>query len=319
MPDNIAIIIASLCATVFTFLFSLEKFSGQVERLAGNRFKELIQKATDRPYKAVLVGIFTTSILSSSTAVSVLLVSLAQAGIIPLYNSLGVIIGANIGTTLTTQLVAFKVLNIAPYILIIGFIVMHLKTPIQRYGKAIFYFGLVFSSLFIMSLITSQFSENAFILNIVTHTSNLFITILVGIFLSTILQSSLAGAAVVVILASQGFLNFEQSLGIILGTNIGTTTTALLASLVADKSGKQVALGHLIFNVVGVILFLPLVNPTVKFFTSINVTLTQQVTFSHLFFNIFTAIVFLIGFKLFYRSIIFITKSRSTEPHLNQN
>ncbi len=315
MPQSIAIIIASLCATVFTFLFSLEKFSGQVERLAGNRFKELIKNATDRPLKAVLVGIFTTSILSSSTAVSVLLVSLAQAGIIPLYNSLGVIIGANIGTTLTTQLVAFKILNVAPYILIIGFIIMHLKTPLQRYGKAIFYFGLVFSSLFIMSLITSQFSENPFIVNIVTHTSNPIIAIIVGIFLSTILQSSLAGAAVVVILASQGLLDFGQSLGIILGTNIGTTTTALLASLVSDKSGKQVALGHLIFNVVGVILFLPLINPTVKFFTSIDITLTQQVTFSHLFFNMFTAVIFLIGFRLFYSVVLFLTGSRPQQPH----
>lgn len=313
MTPDFAIIAASLCATVFTFLFGLEKFSGQVERLAGNRFRELIQKATNYPPKAVLVGIIITSILSSSTAVSVLLVSLARAGVIPLYNSLGVIIGANIGTTLTTQLVAFKILTIAPYILIAGFIVMHIKSSAQRYGKAIFYFGLVFSSLFIMSYITSQFSENAYIINLVTHTSNLFVAIAVGIFLSTVLQSSLAAAAVVVILASQGLLDFEQSLGIILGTNIGTTTTALLASTVSNKSGRQVALGHLLFNVVGVILFLPLINPTVTFFTQINVTLAQQVTLSHLFFNLYTALIFIIGFNLFHKAVLFLTQSRTPQ------
>lgn len=308
MPENIAVAIASLFATIFTFLFGLEKFSGQIERLAGDRFKDLVQRSTSKPLKATFVGIFVTVLFSSSTAVSVLLISLAKANVIPLYNSLGVIIGTNIGTTFTTQLVAFQILQVAPYILILGFLLMHVKTPAQRYGKAIFYFGLVFSSLLIMSEITDQFSNHPALLSLASHTSNLFIAILAGIFLSTILQSSLAAATIVIILSGQGLLSFEQSLGIILGTNIGTTVTALLASLVSDKNGKQVALGHLLFNVVGVILFTPLVNPVVQIFSSINISLPHQVTLSHLLFNVFTAIIFLTGFQWFYKGVISISQ-----------
>ena len=124
-----------------------------------------MQKLTNTPLKGILVGAGITSILQSSTAVSVLLVSMTSARIIRLTHSLSVIIGTNIGTTITSQLIAFKVLNVAPYILILGFIIMRTGTKFQAYGKSIFYFGLIFSCLYIISFITSTLKDAPFIID----------------------------------------------------------------------------------------------------------------------------------------------------------
>lgn len=296
-------ILASLAAVVFVFLFSVEKFSAQIHSLAGDRFKLFLQKATDTPWKGVASGAFVTSILQSSTAMSVLLVSLADAGLLPLANSLAVIIGANIGTTITTQLVAFKILNIAPYILILGFLLIKTKTKYRYLGKPVFYFGLLFSSLLILSIIAGAMSEMWGIKEILSSTSNLFIAILLGFVASNIFQSSSLTTSVVIILVLQNTLSFEQAFGIILGTNIGTTTTALIASLVTGKQGKRVAVGHFIFNVIGVLVFIPFVGPFAKFVTGLPISLVGQVALSHFLFNIIIAGIFLIGFKYFERAV----------------
>jgi phosphate:Na+ symporter len=308
MVNEYTTIIASLLAVIVTFLFSVEKFSRQAERLAGDKFKDLLQRSTDKKFKSIFVGTFVTSILQSSTAVSVLVVSLAGAGILPLFNSLGVIIGANIGTTITTQLVAFKILTVAPYILIFGYFLTKIKNRFQVYGKTVFYFGLLFSCLLIVSVITREFADNRHLLEALSHTSNLFWAIIVGFVITNILQSSTLTTSIIVILASQGVLTLEQALGIILGTNIGTTTTALIASLAMGKAGKQVAVGHFLFNFVGVIIFIPFISLFMEFITTMSDNLTNQVALSHTFFNVFVALVFFAGFNFYYKAVLFVTK-----------
>ncbi len=308
MHENFYTIFASAIAIVIVFLFAIEKFSKQIQNLEGNKFKFYIKKFTDTPLNGTLIGAGITSILQSSTAVSVLLVSMTSAGVIHLSNSLAVIIGTNIGTTITSQLIAFKILSIAPYILILGFLMMKIKSNIQKFGKSIFYFGLIFSCLYIISFITSSIKDAPFILNLLSHTNNLFLAILFGFIISNILQSSSITIGIVIILASQGALNIEQSIGLLFGTNIGTTTTAIIASLATNKEGKRVAVGHLLFNLIGVMIFVPFISIYTVFITSLSEITAVQVAYAHLFFNIINAIIFLIFFSKYENLVKFIIK-----------
>lgn len=311
MEQSWSAIAISLIAVVFVFLFAVKKFSNQIERLFGDRFKNLLARFTSTPIKGAIVGAGVTSIIQSSTAVTVMLVSLVDANLLSFTHSVGVIIGSNVGTTLTTQLVAFKVLNIAPYILVIGFILMNVKSKynkIQHLGKPIFYFGLIFSCLFIISVLAGTFKESEFVLSLIGKTSNIFIAILIGILLSTVLQSSSIATSLVIIFVAGGLLTFSQAFGIILGTNIGTTTTSLLASIVTGKGGKRVAMTHFMFNTIGVIIFLPFISSFSNYISRIPVGLAGQVALSHLLFNIIIAIVFIIFIKPFTKLILYIIK-----------
>jgi phosphate:Na+ symporter len=289
----------SLVAIIVVFLFAVEKFSRQMQYLVGGKFKTLLGRSTDTPAKGILTGTVVTSILQSSTAVSVMLVSLVDAGILSFQNSLGVIIGANIGTTITTQLIAFKVLAIAPYILVAGFLLMKIKSKYQRYGKAIFYFGLIFSSLFLVSALLDGMERMEGVMAMLAHTSNLFIAIGVGFILAVMTQSSSIASGVVVLFAAEGYLGFAQAFGMILGANIGTTTTTLLASAVTGKQGKRVAVAHAVFNVVGVLLFVPFVSYAAAHVGMLPFGTAEHVAFAHLFFNLVTAVVFWVGFPLY--------------------
>jgi phosphate:Na+ symporter len=157
-------------------------------------------------------------------------------------------------------------------------------------------------------VITREFADNRHLLEALSHTSNLFWAIIVGFVITNILQSSTLTTSIIVILASQGVLTLEQALGIILGTNIGTTTTALIASLAMGKVGKQVAVGHFLFNFVGVIIFIPFISLFMEFITTMSDNLTNQVALSHTFFNVFVALVFFAGFNFYYKAVLFVTK-----------
>lgn len=296
-------IFASVIAVAIVFLFAVGKFSKQVQQLFGDRLKRTLAVATDTPLHGIVTGTFVTAVVQSSTAVSVLLVSLSSANIISLSGALAVIIGANIGTTFTLQLIAFKVLTIAPYLLVAGYILMHVKTRAQAYGKAVFYFGLIFSCLYVITAITESLQDSPLVISLFAHTTNIYIGILAGFVVSNILQSSSVTSSMVVIFASQGLLGLEQSLGLIYGANIGTTTTALLASLATDKDGKRVAVGHFLFNVVGVALFVPLTAPFISLLTYLSGDVAVQVAHAHLLMNIGGAVVFWLGFKYFERVV----------------
>ncbi|MFA6325160.1 MAG: Na/Pi symporter [Candidatus Paceibacterota bacterium] len=302
MEQEFFSVIVSLVAVIFVFLFAIKKFGNQIQYLLGDKFKNILEKFTNTPLKGALVGVGLTSIIQSSTAVTVLLVSLVDSGVLSFANSIAVIIGSNIGTTITAQLVAFKILNIAPYILVFGFILMNIKhkyNKFQHLGKPIFYFGLIFSCLFIISVLAGTFKESTFLLSLIVKTSNIFFAIGVGIIITIILQSSSVATGLIVIFVGGGLLTFTQAFGIILGTNIGTTATALLASTVTGKQGKRVAVTHFMFNLLGVIIFLPFVGIFSNFISRINIGLVGQVALSHLIFNLIIVIIFLFAIKPF--------------------
>ncbi|HPS21684.1 MAG TPA: Na/Pi symporter [Candidatus Paceibacterota bacterium] len=297
MEQSWTMIIVSLVAVVFVFLFAVKKLGHQVQYLVGDRLKNLVDKFTNTKFKGLISGFVATTALQSSTAFTVMLVSFVDAGIIPFANSIPMIIGSNIGSTITTQLIAFKILNIAPYLLVIGFILMNLKHRYQRFGKPIFYFGLVFSCLFIISVLAGSFKESAILISLVEKTSNLFVAISIGFILVNILQSSSITTSIIVIFAATGLLTFYQAFGLVLGANIGTTTTALLASLVTGKQGKRVAMTHFFYNLIGAIIFLPFVGVFIKLMMKLPIGIAGQVAASHLIYNLIIAIIFFFAIK----------------------
>lgn len=302
-------IIISIISLVFIFLYFVEKFSYQIETVFEDKIKQVLHRWTKIPLIGAMIGFVVTSIVQSSTAISVLLVSMVHSRLISLVGALSVLIGTNIGTTLTIQLISFKILDLAPYFIILGFFIMKFKSRFQVYGKAIFYFGIVFSSLYLISVITHPLADSSFMTGFASLASNLWIGILIGFVMVNMLQSSTITTGIIVVLASQGALDFNQSLFLILGANIGTTITAILASLATGKDGKRVALGHFIFNFIGTVIFIPFIPIFSNFILTIPIPLFSQVALSHFLFNLIIAVIFLIFFKYYHKLILYLIKN----------
>lgn len=296
-------ILVSVVAVVFVFLFGVTKFSKQMQYIAGDRLKTILEHFTRTPLRGFFAGTAVTSIVQSSTVVTVLIVSLVHAGLISFRNSLGAIIGANVGTALSTSLIAFRILDLAPYVLVIGFIVMKIRNKYQHYGKPIFYLGIVLSSLFLISVLVEPLKSSTLFMSLMSHTSNTIIAILVGIILTTILQSSTVVSGIVIILAGQGVLQLLPAFAIVLGANIGTTTTALIAASLLDKQARRTALAHFMFSFIGVLVTLPFIGVVVEFLSKMPGTVAQQVALGHVVFNIVFAILFLVFIKTYTRLI----------------
>ncbi len=298
---SIATIISTVLALVIIFLFAVQKFGHQIQMVAGERLKSLLHNFTNHPVKGALSGAFITAILQSSTATSVILVGLVNAGVMESINALGVVIGANIGTTITAQLVALNMTYIAPIIVICGFIIGHTHSRFRKYGKAIFYFGLTFLTLFIISNIVSPLKDNVDLQNFLHSMTDPYKAILVGIVITAIMQSSSVFTALTLILAGSGLISLPIAIGFMLGSAIGSPLTAIVASTSASFEAKKVAISHVIFNILGVIIFTPLLYPFVKLLRLISDNEIQQIVNAHFIFNITCAIICLVFFKYFER------------------
>jgi len=301
-------IIIPVLSLVAVFLFAIEKFSNHIRRVADGGFKKVLRKITNKPLSGLGVGAVFTSLIQSSTATTVILAGLVNAEIITFYHSLGVIFGANIGTTITSQLIALKVTNLAPYFILLGFVLTYFGRKYKSWGKPVFYFGLVFFSLSLISLYIEPVRHNPEIIALFANISSLFVAVLVGFLFTAIVQSSTVTSGLVVVLAGSGLLDIHQAFGIILGSNLGTTITVALASLPLGREAKRVAAAHILFNVLGILILLPFFNSFVSFSSSFSNNLQQQVAAAHIFFNIIFAFVFLIFVKPFYHLVRNIVK-----------
>ncbi|HBM45977.1 MAG: Na+/Pi-cotransporter [Parcubacteria group bacterium GW2011_GWF2_38_76] len=293
----------TIIASVILFLFSIKKFSKQIHNLGGDKIKKTLEIATMTPLRGVATGAILTAIVQSSTAVTIILVGLVDVGVITFYNSLGVILGANIGTTLTSQLVAFKIIYFAPYLVVLSFLLEHTNSRYQKYAKAVFYFGLVFLSLFFIMIVTEPLQRNPFILGIFSNISNIYLAVLAGIIATVILQSSSVVSGILILLVAQGFFDFNQAFGIILGANIGTTSTAMITSLIMNASAKKTAIAHLLFNVIGVLLFIPFINRFSAFIDTFQLSSDKSVALAYLLFNLINATLFIFFLNYFHQLI----------------
>ena len=291
--ENIHIMMAGLTAIIL-FVFGLENFSKEIERLSGERFRKFLGNVTRLPVIGLVIGALVTAIIQSSSATSVIAISLVNAGVLSFKNSLGIIFGANIGTTVTAQLVAFKLTAFAPLFIIVGFLMSVIKTRYSIFGKAIFYFGFVFFSLNLISSSLQPLQNNEALIQVLTQPQNPIYAILFGCLFTAVVQSSSVTTGLAVIFTQQGILSLENAVPLIMGANIGTTATALIAMFSMDVAAKKTALSHFLFNFMGVLMFLPLL---LLYGHKLNeVTMEPAVALAniHLVFNVAASIIFII-------------------------
>ncbi|MBT8147653.1 MAG: Na/Pi symporter [Gammaproteobacteria bacterium] len=299
---NISITIAGISAIIL-FIFGLENFSKEIENISGERLRKSLARATKVPVFGVLIGALVTAIIQSSSATSVIAISLVNAGVISFKNSVGIIIGSNIGTTITAQLVAFKLTSFAPFFIILGFALSLFRSRYSIFGKAIFYFGFVFFSLNLISSSLQPLQSNETLINLLIQPQNPLYAILFGCLFTAIVQSSSVTTGLAIIFAQQGLLGLENAVPLIMGANIGTTATALIAMFNMDIAAKKTALCHLLFNIGGVVLFLPALFLFGDRIGSLTMEPDVALANIHLIFNVVTSIIFVIFISPFSRLV----------------
>ena len=246
-------LVFSMLGGLGLFLFGMTLMSEGLEKAAGARMRGILEFFTKNRFVGMLVGIAFTAIVQSSSATTVMVVSFVNSGLMTLLQATGVILGANIGTTVTGQLIAFNLSDVAPLFVMIGVVMVMFckKMSIKRAGEVVLGFGILFMGLSIMSDAMSTLRESPQIVELLKSLSNPFAAILVGFVITAILQSSSATVGIVILMASQGLLAFVICPFLILGCNIGSCVSALLASLGGKKDAKRAAMIHFLFNVVG--------------------------------------------------------------------
>jgi phosphate:Na+ symporter len=276
------------------FFYGIENFSREILAVAKGSFATILGRLTSRPVAGALLGAVVTALVQSSAATTIITVGLVNVGTLSFLQSLGIIIGSNIGTTVTAQLVAFKMTAFGQVLIPVGFLVGIFGRRYRFLGKPLFYFGLVFFSLNLISTALAPFQDDPELIGLITGFSALPLAILIGFLFTTMVQSSSVTTGLVVILAQQGLLTLPQAIPILLGANIGSTTTTLIASARMNLYSRRAAAAHFIFNLGGVLLILPFLVPFTGLVTSLGGTEAQMVANAHLIFNLIAAAVFLL-------------------------
>lgn len=269
-------ILLGLMGGLGLFLFGMKLMSDGLEKAAGAKMRSILEFFTKNTIRGILVGTFFTAVIQSSSAATVMTVSFVNSGLMNLYQAAGVIMGANIGTTVTSQLISFNLSALAPLFVIAG-VVMYMfckRQKIQNIGMVILGFGVLFMGMTTMSSSMSTLKTDPVVLETMSSLTNHYLAILVGIVVTAVLQSSSATVGIVLLLANQGLLDIRICFFIILGCNIGSCVSAMLASLNGKRDAKRTALIHLLFNIIGtIIIFLVLtvaLEPITAFIQNIS-------------------------------------------------
>ena len=289
-------ILLGLFSGLALFLFGMEFMGDGLENAAGSRLKSFFDKAITNPLKGALVGTIVTAIIQSSSATTVMVVGFVNAGLMSLYQAVGVIMGANIGTTITGQLITFKIDDYIPLFIIIGAaLILFMKQEKRKeIGKIVFGFGLLFMGLSQMKDAMSPIAQTTFFQDLIlTLEGNMFLGILVGAAMTAVVQSSSASTAILLSLAATGAISLQVAIPILFGNNIATCVTALLSSLNANKVAKKAAFIHLSFNLIGTLIFLPLINILSQVVIYMGGDIDKQIANAHTIFNIVNAIILL--------------------------
>lgn len=278
------------------FLYSMNMMSAGLEAAAGNKMKSILEKLTSNTFMGVIVGTVITAIIQSSSATTVMLVGFVNSGLMQLSQAVGVIMGANIGTTVTGLLITLDIKEIAPAFAFIGvcMIVFSKKEKINNWGKIIAGFGILFLGMDMMSSSMSGLRDSEMFINVITEFSNPFIGILAGTIFTAIIQSSSASVGILQALAMSGVIGLDSGIYVLFGFTIGTCVTAVLASLGTSVNAKRTTLIHLLFNVFGTLIFLVICQlvPFTEWFANLFPTNpSAQIANAHLVYKVVTTII----------------------------
>lgn len=272
------------------FLYGMKMMGDGLENAAGNKLKFILEKVTSSPLKAVMVGTAVTMLIQSSSATTVMVVGFVNSGLLNLVQATGIIMGANIGTTVTAFLVSLNVEAIVPIFLFFGSVLMLFSQAKKRKDIAsiILGFGVMMLGMSLMSDAMYPLRDSEVFRELIMSLGNQwYLGLLLGLGITLLIQSSSATTGILVALTSTGNITIQIAFPIILGANIGTCITALLSSITANKTAKKAAVIHLLFNMIGTLIFLPLGGILISIVTSISPeSVKYQISFIHLFFNL---------------------------------
>ena len=302
------------------FLIGMNMMSDGMKKAAGNKMRSILSTLTKNRVIGLMVGAVVTMIIQSSSATTVMLVSFVQAELMTFAQSLGVILGADIGTTVTAQLIAFKFTDYALLLIAVGFAlkVFVKKEGLKNLGAAVLGFGILFFGMHIMSEAMYPLRSYEGFINLLLKLENPLLGVAVGALFTGLIQSSSAFTGIVIVLASQGLLSLEAGIPLIFGSNIGTCITAALSSINTSRDAKRVALAHAIFKISGVLLFIfwiptfadlvrsisPVADPSLSEIAARSAVVPRQIANSHTIFNVGFGLIFLPFTALFAKLII---------------
>ncbi len=273
------------------FLFGMKLMGDGLELTAGSKLKTLVERLTTNKYMGALIGLLVTAVIQSSSATTVMVVGFVNAGIMNLAQAVGVIMGANIGTTVTSFLIAIKLNSLAPLAIFFGVILMQFSKKVNRrhVGQIITGFGVLFYGMSVMSTAMDPLSESEFFRDAIIQLRHPLLGLLVGLVFTAIIQSSSASVGVLQALAVSGAVGLDSAIFVIYGQNIGTCVTAILSSIGTTKTAKRTATVHLLFNVIGAMLFtvLTIALPVVSWIEALAPgNVVMQISLIHIFFNV---------------------------------
>ncbi len=293
------------------FLFGIEQMSDALKIVAGERMKAILAKLTINRFMGAATGAFVTAVIQSSTVTTVLVVGFISAGLMSLSQSVGIIMGANIGTTITAQIVAFKVTKIAFLMIGVGFTAMFVcdNDKFKQYGNILMGIGLVFFGMTIMGDAMKPLRDYPPFLELMTQMDTPLIGIIVAALFTGLIQSSSATTGIIIVMASQGFISLPAGIALAFGANIGTCLTAVLASIGKPREAVRAAMVHVFFNVAGVLIWFMFINqfaeyvallspshPELNGLARLAAETPRQIANAHTIFNIANAFIF-IGFS----------------------
>ncbi|MDN6731691.1 MAG: Na/Pi cotransporter family protein [Atopostipes suicloacalis] len=313
-------IVLSVLGGLGLFLFGMNMLSDSLQKTAGNRLQNIIKTLTKNIFMSIIVGAFVTMLLQSSSGTSVMVIGFVNAGMMNLTQAAGVLMGANIGTTITSQLIAFNVSEYAPILVIIGVAVSMISSneQIRNFSDVLTGIGILFIGMDMMGaglVLLSRFPEFG---EFMATLNNPVLGVIAGFSLTTIVQSSSASVGLLQALGMGGLINMTRAFPILLGNNIGTTTTSLISSIGANKNAKRTAYLNVLINLIGAVLFIAILQKPIQ---SIVVAvspdnISRQIANSHTIFNVVSVLIQLPFIKYIVRLVNWLVPDKGEEDDI---
>ena len=329
MNDTIKILFG-LFGGLAIFIFGMNMMSECLQKVAGDKMKKILSMLTRNPVLGALAGAVTTAVLQSSSATTVMAIGFVSAGLMTLPQAISIILGANIGTTMTAQIIAFKITDYIYLFIAIGFIIFFVskKEKVRNIGQTIFAFGLLFEGIEIMGSVMKPLASSPVFTDLMSKVSGIpVLGVCVGTLMTLVVQSSSATIAVLQNFASQAaadgttsIIGLAGAIPILLGDNIGTTITALLASVGQSKDAKRTAVAHSVFNISGAFIFIWIIKPFASFIQYISPkgaeveVIARQIANAHTTFNIVMTLIWLPLIGVLVKIVIAIIPDRKANP-----
>lgn len=310
-------IIIDLVGGLGLFLYGMNFMGDGLQKTAGNKMKSILAALTSNKLMGVIVGALVTAVIQSSSATTVMVVGFVNAGLMNLYQAVGIIMGANIGTTVTAILVTLDITKIATFLVGIAVFVYLTtsKKKVKNIMEVVIGFGILFIGMDIMKHAMGPLKGNPEFTGLMTKFTNPFLGILIGFVMTAVLQSSSATTGLLIAFATSGNISFEMAYPIVFGQNIGTCVTALLSSIGANKTAKRAAIIHLLFNIFGTILFILFFRIPVEWFIFkiIPTYVPSQIAAGHVIFNVINVLIMFPFSNLLVKASEFIIKGKDAE------